>query len=67
MSLFWGYTLSLGTSLSVPIIFASFVTAAEPLCGEVLETFAILSATLLPIKSPVASTVFWIALSFWVI
>ena len=36
----------------------SFVTVSELICGEVFETFVILSANLLPIKSPVASAVF---------
>ena len=43
--------LSLGISLSNPVFSASF-------CDEVLKTFVILSAILLPIKSPVASAVF---------
>ena len=45
--------LSSGISLSDPIFSASFVTVFELFCGEVLETLAILSAILLPIKSPV--------------
>ena len=47
--------LSLGISLS-----CSFLT--ELFCGDVCETFVILSAILLPVKSPVASAVFWIGL-----
>ena len=50
--------LSLGISLSRPIFYASFVTISELFCGEVLETFVILSAILLPIEYPVASVVF---------
>ena len=44
---------SLGISLS-----CSFVTVSELFCGKLLETFEILSAILLSIKSPVASAVF---------
>ena len=40
-------------------ISSSFVP--ELYCGEVFETLVILSAILFPIKSPVASAVFWIA------
>ena len=43
--------LSLGISLS-----CSFLT--ELFCGDVCETFVILSAILLPVKSAVASAVF---------
>ena len=42
---------------------ASFITVSELFCDEVIETLLILSALLLPIKSPVASAIFWIALS----
>ena len=45
--------LSLGISLS-----CSFVTVSELFCCEFCETFVILSAILLPIRSPVASAVF---------
>ena len=48
-----------GINLSIGISF-SFVS--ELSFGEVFETFVNLSAILLPIKSPVASAVFWIAL-----
>ena len=41
-------------------ISSSFVS--ELTCGEFFDTFVILSAILLPIKSPFASAVFWIAL-----
>ena len=41
-------------------IFSSFVS--ELFFGEVFAALAILSAILFPIKSPVASAVFWIAL-----
>ena len=54
--------LSLAIYLSVPIFSFSFVNISELLCGKFLETFVILSKTLLPIKSPVASTAFRIAL-----
>ena len=50
---------SLGISLS-----CSFVIGCELFCGELLQTFAILLAILLSIKSPVDSAVFWITL-FW--
>ena len=36
----------------------SFVIVSELFCGELLETFVILSSILLPIKSLVASAVF---------
>ena len=49
--------LSLGISLS-----CSFVIVSELFCSELLETFVILLTILLPIKSPVASAVFWITL-----
>ena len=48
---------SLGISLS-----NSFVIVSELFCVDLLDTFAILSAILLPIKLPVASAVFWITL-----
>ena len=57
--LFSGDTyLSLGISLIIPIFSSSFVTVFELLCSEFLETFVILSAVSLSIKSPVNSTVF---------
>ena len=49
--------LFLGISLS-----CSFVTVSQLFLGKILETFVILSAILLPVISPAASTVFWIAL-----
>ena len=48
--------LSSGICLSCPLI-----TASESFCGEPLETFVTLLATLLPIKLPFASDFFWIA------
>ena len=39
-----------------------FITVSELICWEFFETFVILSAILLPIKSPVASSVCGIAL-----
>ena len=45
--------LPLGISLS-----CSFVTVSELFCGTPPEAFLVLLAILLPIKSPVASTVF---------
>ena len=45
--------LSFGISLS-----RSFLIISELFCGKLLETFVILLAILLPIKSPVASAVF---------
>ena len=56
--------LSLVISLSNPIFFVLFSTVLELLCGEDLETFVILSAVLLPIKSPVVSIVFLFELLF---
>ena len=50
--------LSLGTSLS-----CSFKTVFELFCRERFETFVILLAILLPIKSPIASAVFRITFS----
>ena len=49
--------LSLGISLSY-----SFVIVSELFCGELLETFVVLVAILLPIISPVVSAAFWITL-----
>ena len=40
-------------------LFSSFVTLSKLFCGEVLETFVILTTFLLPIKSPVPSSVFF--------
>ena len=65
MFLFWEIYPSSGISLS-----CSFVTVSELFCCEFFETFVILpsydlataSAILLPIRSSVASSVFWIAL-----
>ena len=45
--------LSLGISLSF-----SFVVVSKLLCGEPLETFVVLLAILLPIKSPAILLVF---------
>ena len=54
MCLFLGVTISTSSFIS-PLLCNSF--------GDFfLETLVILSAILLPIKSPVASAVFWIAL-----
>ena len=50
--------LSFGISLS-----CSFVIVSELFYNERLGTFVILLAILLPIKSPVASAVFWITFS----
>ena len=58
----WDMYLSLGISLSSPIFSSLFVTFSKLLCGEVFKTFVILFAILLPIKSPVASAFFLIAL-----
>ena len=52
--------LSLGISLWNPIFSSSFVI--ELFCGEFVETLVTLSAILLPIKLPVESAVFIIAL-----
>ena len=46
--------------MEIYIYISSFVS--ELFCGKVFETLVILSAILLPIKSVVASAVFWIAL-----
>ena len=50
-------SLSLGIFLSY-----SIVTVSELFLGEILEAFLILLAILLPLKSPVASAVFWISI-----
>ena len=52
MYLFLGVALSASTSIS---LFCNSL-------ADVFETFVILLALLLPIKSPVASTAFWISL-----
>ena len=57
----------LGISLSSPIFSASFVAVSELFCGAFLETFGILLAILLSIKSPVASAALWIAFFEWVL
>ena len=54
--------LSLEISLSSPIFSSSFVTVSGLLYSKLFETFVILTPLLLPIKSPVAFAVFWIAL-----
>ena len=51
-----GVYLSLGISLS-----HSFVNVSKLFCCEFNEIFLILITILLPIKSPVASTDFWVA------
>ena len=50
--------LSFGITLSNLIFSASLSTVSELFCGEVFETFVILSAILLAIKLPVASVFF---------
>ena len=40
----------------------SLLTVSELFWGDSFETFVILLAVLLPIKSPVASAVFWFSL-----
>ena len=50
--------LFLHLPLSNPISSVSFVTFSELLYGEVLNIFLILRATLLQVKSPVASAIF---------
>ena len=49
--------LSLGISL-----LCSFVAVSELFFSKIFETFVILSVLFLPIKSPVASILFWIVL-----
>ena len=48
-------------SLAISIFSNSFIATSELFCGEFFETFVILSAVLLPIKSSVAYAIFWIA------
>ena len=43
-------------------LLCSFVTVSEIFRGESFETSVILSAISLPIRAPVASSMFWIAL-----
>ena len=56
--------ISIFTSIYIYILYTylcfvcSFVTIPELVCSEVLETFIILSAILLPVKSLVVSAVF---------
>ena len=50
--------LFLGAALSTPTSVSSFCKAF----ADFFETLVILSAILLPIKSPVASVVFWISI-----
>ena len=54
-----------GIYISFCIFLSNSLFSVSPLTdiGEVFETFVILPAILLPIESPVASAVFWIALS----
>ena len=60
----------LAISLSCSILSVSFRTVSELICDEPLETFVILllynlanaSTILFPIRSPVSSAVFWIAI-----
>ena len=62
VNLRWSIILCLrseGINLSRSI-YSSFVS--ELLCDDVLETLVILSTILFPIKSPVVSSVSWIAL-----
>ena len=47
-----------GNLLSNPMFWILLLTVLELFIGEVLETFVILSAILLPIKSPVTSAFF---------
>ena len=54
--------LSFGISPLNPVFSVSLSTVSELFCGEILETFVIVLATLLPIKSPVVSAAPWIAL-----
>ena len=58
LSFFGDLHLSFGISLSSLMFSVSFVTLSKLSCVKVLETLMILSAILLPIKSPVASAVF---------
>ena len=56
MSFFRRYIyFSFGTSTSL-------LASSKLVCGDFFETLVILSAILLPIKSPVASAVFWFSL-----
>ena len=54
---YYHINLSFGIFLS-----CLFITVSELVCWEFFDTFVILSAILLPIKSPVASSVCGIAL-----
>ena len=59
----WGIYLSLGVSLWLSIFSVTFITISILFYGEILKTFVIILAVLLPTRSPVASAVFWIAFS----
>ena len=63
LSLLGDRYLSLGIYLWNLMFSSWFLTVSVWFCGEVLKTFAIVSATLSPVKSPVACAVFWITLS----
>ena len=52
--------LFVGISLTNPIFSSAFVTLSELFYGEAFEAFVVLSPVLLPIKSPVASSILWI-------
>ena len=54
--------LSSGIFLSILVFSVSLSTAPELFCDKVFDTYWILSTILLPIKSPLASAAFWIAL-----
>ena len=53
--------LSFGVSLWNTVFFISLSTVSERFCGELLDTFVILWAILLPSKSSGSSAVFWTA------
>ena len=57
LSFLWKIYLSLAISPSSQIFSSSFVTVFELFCGKNFETLVILSAVLLPVRSPVASAV----------
>ena len=56
------YYINLRSSIICCLFSVSFSTISKLFCGELYETFVILSAILSAIKSPVVSAVFLIAL-----
>ena len=58
---FWSFISFFRCFFIMVNISCSFITVSKIFCGKVLETSVFLLATLLPIRSVVASSVVWIA------